>query len=337
MKYIKTFNEALLPSQYRRYVKAFDKERYKELFDKFSHEYKSDKNKYRLYIPLVGQENETKKSIESFLQDNGYQLLDYVAGTCKFNSAKNPSKIGQVLTRFEKEKPECKQLMKLFIEDPKRKAGNSDNLLVCISRHPYDIAGADTDRNWTNCMTIAHPDSKKSIDIEKKLRDAKKQKSTLELEFNDYHFTKKGDKESFLKRIDKTESHYKELDNKIEKLTSEINFLEEELEKRHKHGDNSNYLIYDVLEGSLISFLIKSDDLDIKNPLANLNIKPFINQEDSNDYILVSDSKMYGQELPEFKETVDKFLEEVNGPNKTGMYCLNKKLYSDFIETKIKR
>ena len=32
MKYIKSFNEALKPSQFRRYVKAFNRERYEEIF-----------------------------------------------------------------------------------------------------------------------------------------------------------------------------------------------------------------------------------------------------------------------------------------------------------------
>ena len=38
---------------------------------------------------------------------------------------------------------------------------NDDDLLVVISRHPYDIAGSDTDRNWTNCMTIGSEKSNK--------------------------------------------------------------------------------------------------------------------------------------------------------------------------------
>jgi ribosomal protein S13 len=79
----------------------------------------------------------------------------------------------------------------------------------------------------------------------------------------------------------------------------------------------------------LVSYLINKNDRDIKNPISVLNIKPYINEQNKNDFILVSDEQMYGQGRPEFKQTVDNILSEINGVGKEGFYCLNEKLYAD--------
>lgn len=59
MKYIinyRLFNEALLPSQFRKYVKEFNKERYEEKFQKFKKKYDGDRNAYRLYLPYEAKD-----------------------------------------------------------------------------------------------------------------------------------------------------------------------------------------------------------------------------------------------------------------------------------------
>jgi hypothetical protein len=161
MKHIKKYNEALTPSQFRPFAKIWQdepelKKRYDGLFQEYKKKYDGDKNAYRIYLPLVQSETKgpIQSTIEKFLVKNGYEILDYTKGICKFGSAKNPSKIGQVLTRLEKEHPEAKELMKSFVEDATRKVQNKADLMVVISRHPYDIAGQDTGRKWTNCMTL---------------------------------------------------------------------------------------------------------------------------------------------------------------------------------------
>lgn len=306
MKFLKKynqFNEAISISQYRPFDIEFNRTRYEDLFTKMKEKYSGDKNAYRIYIPLTGvKENPIKIEIENFLKENGFDLVDYVAGICKRPAAKNTSKIGQVLTRAKKD-----DLMKKFVSDPSRKSGDFSDLIVCISRHPYDIAGADTDRNWTNCMTMATPDSKRVLDLEEDLRD-------LESDL------KKAEMESYLG--DK-------VDRKITEIKSKIADTKLKIQGYKEEGSNAYKLVKDVKYGSLISFLIKKDDLNIKNPIANLNIKPYQNKRDKKDIILVSDTRMYGQGMSEFKETVDKWLQEVNGDRTQGLYCIKDGLYID--------
>jgi hypothetical protein len=197
-------------------------------------------------VEKKGPVSTIETEINNFLEQNGYELLDYIKGIAKFRDSKNTTTIGKILTKLKAD-----TLMKKFISDESRKSltSNVEELMVVISRHPYDIAGSDTDRNWENCMTIGT-------------------------------------------------------------------------------GLNHHYLINDVKEGSLISYLINKNDKNINNPLAVLNIKPYVNNEDSNDFILLSDSKTYGRGRPEFKETVDAVLSKIN-KEKEGFYCLKDGLYRD--------
>ncbi len=254
--------EAISPSQFRPYMNVWTedpllRDRYKDIFETYKKKFSGDKNAYRIYLPLVEEikKSETEIEITGFLDKAGYDIIDYIAGQAKFRGARNPKRIGQVITGLERnatpeEKLALKDLMKKFIEDPNRKQGAASKYLVCISRHPYDIAGADTNRKWENCMTLG---------------------------------TENG---------------------------------------------NHHYLIHDVKEGSLVGYLIEKDDKNIKDPIANCAIKPYLNVDDESDVILVRDPKTYPQPYPDFERTVTNWLDEVNG-GKQGIYCLNSKLYND--------
>lgn len=337
------FSEALRPSQFRRFVQAFNKERYAEIFKK----YDGDKNHYRIYLPLKGEtlntNTDTEKEVTDYLVNSGYEVIDYVKGICKFKDAKNPSKIGQVLTKLGAKDNEAKRLMKSFVEDENRKAGAKEQLMVVISRHPYDIAGADTDRDWTNCMTMAHGTServtKKQDEVEKlrrELRKVRQEWQTLEQEIDEIKLSK--DKiNRFVPNIDK-EKKLSELQEKETNINDRIRSLESDIDDRTETGVNAKYLLYDVKEGSLVSYLVRKDDLDIKNPVSVLNIKPYIREVeddkevDKDDFVLVSDTEMYGKKVSVFKSTVDAWLDEVNGA-KYGRFTLNPVLYADSDET----
>jgi len=293
MKYIKSyigFNEALKPSQFRKYVDAFDKERYADIFKELGYLYSSDRNYYRIYIPLIKEEvtgyiSTTHELIDKFLAENDCEIVDYVKGVAKFRSAKNTSTIGKLLNKFKNE-----ELSKQFVSDEKRKtlvSTDKDDLMVVISRHPYDIAGSDTDRDWTNCMTIG---TDKSNRLTKLMDELEK------IKFSDDQ-------------------------NKIKELKDKINDYKED-------GKNIKYLIEEVKEGSLISYLIRSNDRNIESPLAVLNIKPFVGENE--DVILLPSKNMYGTKRPEFKKTVENILDQhFNKDLKSVKYGIHKNVYDD--------
>ena len=97
-----------------------------------------------------------------------------------------------------------------------------------------------------------------------------------------------------------------------------------------KGGQYCRYVGSDVKECSIIAYLINANDENIEKPIGRLLIKPFINVKDNNDIILGDDKKVYGNDVRDIlRNTVEKWLEEVNGKDKYGIYKLNQKLYKD--------
>jgi hypothetical protein len=361
MKYLKNyklFNEALKPSQFRKYVKAFDKERYDEIFKELGNIYEHDRNYYRIYIPVQKEKasshiSQVHKLVDQFLDSNGLEIVDYVAGTAKYKKGdisfkKNDEitntdiklvgdnvtpkvytkeealkiasdlgldlvetsstgtqsicriinydkyvqeqlqkvktvKIGQILQRLGNN-----ELGLAFTSDQKRKDAittENEQLMVVISRHPYDIAGSDTDRDWTNCMTIG---TDKSNRLTKLMDDLEGAADSAE------RF-----------RLERTIQSYK------------------------RNGSNVKYLIQEVKKGSLISYLIRESDKNIEKPLGVLNIKPYPSL-DGSEILLKPSRKSYGVFRPEFNKTVIKVLDEYfNSKLKSKMFKIDPKVYSD--------
>ncbi len=136
-------NEALKLSQYRDYHGI----RPEGIEDKLSELFKG---KNRIYIPFeykVTKENiKPNENILQTLKKEGYEITDYLEGYCEKDG--RTFRIGKILNKLNR-----LDLLKTFNEDPNRAVQNK-NFLICISKHPYDIAGMSTDRGWTSCMNL---------------------------------------------------------------------------------------------------------------------------------------------------------------------------------------
>lgn len=258
MKNFQKYLESISISKYRTYHKYFNPERYKAIFQKMKEKWDGDRNAYRLYIPLKTEvkKSEIQLEVERFLKEFSIEDIDYISGKARYPGAKNWTNIAKILNKAKRV-----DLIDKFASDPSRSLkGEKSDLMVCISRHAFDVAGADTDRIWQNCMTLYH--------------------------YNKY----------------------------VKGLVS--------------RGGAIKHLLNDVKKGSLIAFLINKDDRNIQDALANINIKPYINEKDPNDYVLVPDNRIYGLNDEDFKNTVFAWCEEFNG-EKEGYYKLAKGLYQD--------
>lgn len=101
------------------------------------------------------------KDIEYTLVKNGYKIVDYMQGLAT-KDEKNNVNIGKLLAPY----PELKQFYDL---DPVRQSVTKKQE-VCISRHPYDIAGMTTGRGWSNesCMNIDSKNGGKYLPVDVK-------------------------------------------------------------------------------------------------------------------------------------------------------------------------
>lgn len=123
---------------------------------------------------LLDDEGYTVGDMESYIKGFAYKqtnLDNYSTTNNLLYDKKNPVKIGKLLQRYEADGQievtdrkdgkkttkwiTGKPLLHEFKNDPIR--SSNGEFLVVISRHPYDIAGASTDRSWTSCMDLGLP------------------------------------------------------------------------------------------------------------------------------------------------------------------------------------
>lgn len=103
-----------------------------------------------------------------------------------------------------------------------------------------------------------------------------------------------------------------------------------------EEGSMNHYVLNDVQGGTIIAYLIKTDDKNINRPIGRVLIKPFVDIVDKNNVIMVREEVIYGSSAPGFIETVDKFLKVMNKGKGEGIYCLLPSLNADSIQKTIR-
>jgi hypothetical protein len=237
------FNEAIKLSDTKKYTKIWtDSNMINYLSDWFD-------NKYRIYLPLDLDVNKIKyntlinKNVIQTLSDKGYEIESYVGNLCKkIDTDKNFTKITKIL---QKNNPN----LLVDYQNELIKIGTFTDYMVVISRHPVDIAGMTTGRNWKSCMDI-------------------------------------------------------------------------------KKGEFKKYVAVDVKSGTIIAYLIKNDDKNIQNPISRILIKPYVQSEDKNKSWLIPE-RIFGTPNQYFINTVEGWLETMQGVKPYGVYDLKKDLYAD--------
>jgi hypothetical protein len=92
------------------------------------------------------KKSSTYPKIKRCLGAFGYEVVDYMSGTATTSGVKQPMKIGKILQGLEEQ-----TLLDEFKVDSCRAW---KELMIVVSRHPYDIVGMSTGREWKSCMTF---------------------------------------------------------------------------------------------------------------------------------------------------------------------------------------
>lgn len=95
-----------------------------------------------------------------------------------------------------------------------------------------------------------------------------------------------------------------------------------------KDGVYSEHLEKDVAEGTLVAYAIRADDINIAKPLVRCLLKPFTHS-DKNVVAYRRETKVYGNAVPGFTETLAKFTRRINAGIPAGQYELIEGLYDD--------
>jgi hypothetical protein len=93
-------------------------------------------------------------------------------------------------------------------------------------------------------------------------------------------------------------------------------------------GVNSQYIQHDVEAGTMIAYLVRNDDLNIKNPVARVAIKPFVSINDPDSVYYQAEQRAYGSPPAGFLDEINRLVDKVQ-PDKRGMFRLVDTLYCD--------
>ena len=97
-------------------------------------------------------------------------------------------------------------------------------------------------------------------------------------------------------------------------------------------GINKHYVPLDVKAGSVVAYVTRSDDINLKNPSGRLLIKPFVDIIGKQVIYFGIEERVYGTDVPGFKEAVRKWVYAVNDAHELEevvVLKLNPKLYHD--------
>ncbi len=126
----------------------------RHLYDNIFRKYGSGNKKWpaRIYIPVGSkpvQPVEPPPAVREAVESMGYVVDNYLAGTAIQRDGKRTTRIGKLLSKD-------KDILRAFESDLKRKGHKvaQGELVVVISRHPYDVIGMSFDRGWTSCMNL---------------------------------------------------------------------------------------------------------------------------------------------------------------------------------------
>ena len=97
----------------------------------------------------------------------------------------------------------------------------------------------------------------------------------------------------------------------------------------YSEGINTRFLHHDVAEGTLVAYAIKASDSNIEKPLGRCLLKPFLRDDDSGTIFYRRETDIYGNPVPGFGETLNRFLRKLNAGVPAGIYKFNANLYDD--------
>ena len=137
-------NLGLKPSEYRAFVKEFDRDYLRDAFRESP--FDKDRNSYRLFVPIkhVEFDHTLSSRVINELYNKGFEVADYTAGLAQ--QGNRFVKIGKLLS---------KPLQVQYAADRQFVSLRNVSFQVVISRHPYDIARMSERRNWTSCLSLA--------------------------------------------------------------------------------------------------------------------------------------------------------------------------------------
>jgi hypothetical protein len=106
---------------------------------------------FRVFFPIY-IEPALPSDIETTLDKSGYQADK----SCEYCTDKHGRKVavGKAYQQLAKKSGKSEETIKSSLEKYSEILGSTGAMMLCVSRHPYDIAGMSTGRAWKSCHTL---------------------------------------------------------------------------------------------------------------------------------------------------------------------------------------
>lgn len=288
----------------------------------------------RIYLPFelknftLTKTNVTQDKITRFLWESTilgvrFAIVDYIAGTCKKHNSPDTRifKIGKILTIFKK-KYENKKDIQIRISNHNPPRFNIVNSIYdpYLRDHCYNPYG---NNEMIECWITEDYYNQLKTKFEKMLETVTKfsievtntQQTQKLTQINQLIDSFANDEIRKIKNVNKfliciTRHPYDIIGMSTNRgWTSCMN---------HKSGSTLDSIKHDIQGGTIIAYLIYSNDKNIKHPIARIAIKPFQDKtnktridytiNDTKDTILIPVQRIYGEQIPEFLKQINSFI-----------------------------
>ena len=166
--------EALNPSEFRKFMsigRELALTRIGEIWSKLEAQCDSkNRNGDRLYFKIKQDLDDKsfdlpiRKELEDYLDSNNLNVISFKSGTVQKKSGGNIFSLGKALTILSKKDKNALDILQQY-NNQKSNVALTEDLIMVISKSPYDLAGMSTNRAWKSCMNL-RGDNKNGENVE---------------------------------------------------------------------------------------------------------------------------------------------------------------------------
>lgn len=215
---------------------------------------------FRVFFPIY-IEPALPSDIETTLDKAGYQADK----SCEYCTDKHGRKValGKAYQQLAKKSGKSEETIKSSLEKYSEILGSTGAMMLCVSRHPYDIAGMSTGRAWKSCHTLGGDTPYDKVQYKKAL-------VRYDKELEKYHDAL----EEYEKEMEEYRARESELYPQMVDLADLIESLDTELiSLKSDYRDLESNALKQFIENvhsSVFDFVSDSLDVDVPSELTGV-------------------------------------------------------------------
>ena len=215
---------------------------------------------FRVFFPIY-IEPALPSDIETTLDKAGYQADK----SCEYCTDKHGRKVavGKAYQQLAKKSGESEETIKSSLEKYSEILGSTGAMMLCVSRHPYDIAGMSTGRAWKSCHTLGGDTPYDKVQYKKAVVRYHKELEKYNDAFEEYE----KEMEAYRARESESYPQRSDLADLIESLDTELISLKSDY--RDLESKALEQFIENV-HSSVFDFVSDSLDVDVPSELTGV-------------------------------------------------------------------